>query len=258
MALKSLRHTLAFLLYPIVPLSALSCVSSLERSLKEVNVPDGVDQVVLVTTDGWEADSGTMRLFERVEGGWRESGTCMDVVVGRNGMGWGCGIPWDAKEGPLKTEGDGRSPAGAFEFQTAFGYDSLPPEGTRMPYRSITKDDYFVDDPLSEDYNRWVRLESGKDPSARWRSFERMLRPDGLYSLGIVIKHNSDPVVKGKGSAIFIHIWKSAKMPTAGCTALSRPDLLRLLGWLDPQKSPLLLQLPIHEIKDFRIRPPFD
>ena len=71
-----------------------------------------------------------------------------------------------------------------------------------------------------------------------------MKRDDDLYELGIVVEHNMHPFQKGRGSAIFLHVWRRADQPTAGCTAMSRADMLRLLQWLDPSGKPFLLQLP--------------
>ena len=70
-------------------------------------------------------------------------------------------------------------------------------------------------------------------------SYETMLRSDGLYDLGAVIRYNMDPVVSGQGSAIFIHIWRNGgRKPTAGCVALDQGRLRKLLGWLDANKHP--------------------
>ena len=62
------------------------------------------------------------------------------------------------------------------------------------------------------------------------RSFEEMRRTDSLYEVGIVIGHNRSPVVKGCGSAIFFHIWRGRGIPTSGCVAMAREDLLRILS----------------------------
>jgi L,D-peptidoglycan transpeptidase YkuD (ErfK/YbiS/YcfS/YnhG family) len=44
-----------------------------------------------------------------------------------------------------------------------------------------------------------------------------------------VLNYNTNPVVKNKGSAIFIHIAKNNYKPTAGCVALKKSDLIKLL-----------------------------
>jgi L,D-peptidoglycan transpeptidase YkuD (ErfK/YbiS/YcfS/YnhG family) len=39
-----------------------------------------------------------------------------------------------------------------------------------------------------------------------------------------------NPIIKNKGSAIFIHIAKKNYSPTKGCIALSKIDLLEILN----------------------------
>ncbi len=245
---------------PAIVLSTLMmlfgrCRADLQSRLGAIDVPDRVSQLVVVLSENWDSSVGVMRLFEREEGDWREVGPRMDVVLGGNGMGWGIGVPWKQRSGPIKVEGDGRSPAGAFELTATFGYAPRPPDGTALPYRPVTEYDYFVDDPVSEDYNKWVRIGEDDKPTDRWYSFEIMLRPDSLYEYGIIVGHNMAPVVKRRGSAIFIHIWRSPGVPTSGCTALARSDLLHLISWLDIAHNPLLLQLPGTEIDGFRFLP---
>ena len=62
---------------------------------------------------------------------------------------------------------------------------------------------------------------------------------DDRYKYGIVVEYNTDPVIKGAGSAIFIHVRRGENMPTLGCVALSESDILKVLGWLDPKRKPL-------------------
>ncbi len=131
-----------------------------------------------------------------------------------------------------KREGDGKSPSGIFPLGIAFGYD--PSVKTRMKYRQAEEDDFWVDDVDSEDYNRWVK---GRPKAASW---EKMKREDDQYKYGLVIEYNMHPVVKGKGSAIFLHVWKDGGA-TLGCVSMSEEMVLNILGWLDPAKRPLII-----------------
>ena len=79
-----------------------------------------------------------------------------------------------------------------------------------------------------------------------WSSSESMLRVGGPYRCGIMIEHNWRPR-PGLGSCIFLHVWDSARRGTAGCTAVSSAHLEQLLHWLDAQKNPLIVQLPLPE-----------
>ena len=131
-----------------------------------------------------------------------------------------------------KREGDGKSPSGIFPLGIAFGYD--PSVETKMPYRQATADDFWVDDVNSEDYNKWVK---GEPNAASW---EKMKRDDDRYKYGIVIEYNMHPIVKGKGSAIFLHEWNEGDS-TLGCVSISEEMILKILGWLDPAKRPLII-----------------
>ena len=80
---------------------------------------------------------------------------------------------------------------------------------------------------LVGNYNRLVTL-----PYAA--SHEEMWLADGLYDLVVVIGYNTDPVVPGRGSAIFLHVARPDFSPTAGCIAIARDPLAALLGLLGP------------------------
>lgn len=216
--------------------------------------PFRIQQVVLVTAAAWTSDAGKLSLFSKVAEQWRPEGAGIPVMLGENGLGWGSGIHRTIMDSPQKSEGDSKAPAGVFRLGPAFGYDTEPPTDTLMPYRCISENDYFVDDVQSDDYNRWVRLDGHTEtPQQMWNSWEEMKRPDHLYELGAVVEHNAAPVVKGKGSAIFLHVWQARGVPTAGCTAMAKEDLACLIQWLDPVKNPCLIQAPVDELERLRL-----
>jgi L,D-peptidoglycan transpeptidase YkuD (ErfK/YbiS/YcfS/YnhG family) len=78
-----------------------------------------------------------------------------------------------------------------------------------------------------------------KRGSTRASSYEVMRRDDDLYKYGIIVEYNTDPVIKGYGSAIFFHLWRGKEAPTEGCVALSEENLTRILRWLNPEARPL-------------------
>ena len=212
-------------------------------------------QVIVVTTSHWNAVEGQLRRYERATAHeeWRPVGDPISIVVGKNGLGWGIGVtPTDDAQvrsaaDPVKREGDGRAPAGAFALGTAFGYASEPLRGLKMPYLNLTASIECVDDPGSKHYNRIVdRSVHAPD----WNSSEHMRNAGESYRWGIVVDHNgtvtgdANPPVPGGGSCVFLHIWHSHDQGTAGCTAMSQTDLKTLLTWLDPAGQPLLVQLP--------------
>ena len=219
-----------------------------------VSCSSSIRQVVLVTATSWTSDDGSLHLFSKAAERWCLEERHIPVMLGKNGLAWGSGIHRTISDPPQKAEGDSKAPAGVFRLGTAFGYDSKPPAGTSIPYRYITENDYYIDDVESEDYNRWVTLGGNEEsPERRWNSWEEMKRPDHLYELGAVVEHNTAPVVKGKGSAIFVHVWKARGVPTAGCAAMAKDDLVSLIRWLKPANNPCLIQAPVDELDRLRV-----
>lgn len=128
-----------------------------------------------------------------------------------------------------KREGDGATPAGRFPLREVFYRpDRLrPPPGCRLPVVAIDPGLGWCDDPADAAYNRPVRL-----PFAP--SHEQLWRDDGLYDLLAVLGYNDDPVIPGRGSAIFLHVARPDFAPTEGCVALALADLIALLDRCRP------------------------
>ncbi|RRN53910.1 hypothetical protein EIM48_14580 [Pseudoxanthomonas sp. SGNA-20] len=207
-------------------------------------------QLVVVTTAGWDAATGTLRYYERegAQSPWREAGH-FAVAIGRNGAAWGQGLhpAADQGQGPAKREGDGRSPAGVFALGSAFGYLPAGEAATALPYRQMDASHWCMDVPESPHYNRIVDArEVGEAAVAGSSEPMRLdLHHDGdpRYRLGLVIAHNPDNA-PGAGSCIFAHLWRQPGEATAGCTAMAEADMRRLLAWLDPAAQPRLVLLP--------------
>jgi L,D-peptidoglycan transpeptidase YkuD (ErfK/YbiS/YcfS/YnhG family) len=224
--------------------------------LTQFGVPESVRQLVVVTSDSWSSAVGILNKFEFRDGRWCEVDAAFPVVLGRRGSAWGHGLHNTVGLGPQKEDGDERVPAGIFRLGPAFGYDKDLKPVLQFPYRQATRTDYFVDDDDSADYNTWVQLpEAANNPRAHWKSFEVMRRPDDLYRLGIVIQQNTAPAVRGHGSAIFLHIWRSATTPTAGGVGLRESNLRRLIDWLAPGATPVLVAAPREALAKLRFKP---
>jgi D-alanyl-D-alanine dipeptidase len=204
-------------------------------------------QAVVVTTKDWNATTGIARRYERksLTAKWKAVGESFPVVVGRSGLATTREDGWDLDlttlRGLLKREGDGKSPAGMFPLTFAFG-SSMKPESLTFPYTRLGQYTECVDDVNSHHYNKIV----GRDQVGifDWKSSEKMFEIMPEYELGVFVAYNSYPVTKGGGSCIFLHVWKDAGSPTAGCTAMGRLDLERIVGWLEPELNPYLVQLP--------------
>jgi len=189
---------------------------------------ENTGQILLVTDESFLfLTSHKIYPLEKTDSSWRQAMKPIDAVIGKNGF---------APQGE-KREGDGRTPSGLFRLKIAFGYPPSAP--TQMPYLQILEDDLWIDDPNDPDYNRLIKKNQTKAAS-----YERMKRDDDLYKYGIVIEYNTDPVIKGLGSAIFLHVWAGANSTTAGCVAVSEDDILKILGWLNPMKNPMMFINP--------------
>jgi L,D-peptidoglycan transpeptidase YkuD (ErfK/YbiS/YcfS/YnhG family) len=122
-----------------------------------------------------------------------------------------------------KREGDGCTPRGAFEIVDWYA----PPGPPRLPRRHgmariIKPTTGWCDDPDHPSYNRPVIL-----PLAA--RHEGMTRTDGKYDIVGVLSWNIRPRIRGRGSAIFLHLNESRTKGTEGCVALTRADMRRLL-----------------------------
>ena len=140
--------------------------------------------------------------------GARFMGRRFPCVVGRGGI----------IDPGRKREGDGATPAGIHRF-TGLLYRPdrlMPPADWALP---LGPPDLWSDDPQDIDYNWHVRAPHSF-------SHERLTRPDPMYDAILLTDWNWPDAVPGRGSAIFVHIWRRPGHPTAGCVAFARADLL--------------------------------
>jgi zinc D-Ala-D-Ala dipeptidase len=204
---------------------------------------DSSTQLVLVVTPAWDSTSGSLRRFERdtPAGAWRQVGDVEPIVVGRTGVAWDDRQVRAAAGEPVKREGDGRSPAGAFALDTAFGFNSRQTvPWVRLPYVRLRETTECVDDARSTHYNTIVDHDSV--PRVDWTSSEKMREID-QYAYGVHVAYNAPPTPL-RGSCIFLHVWAGPRSVTAGCTAMEVEALKTLIGWIDPRRRPMLVQLP--------------
>jgi D-alanyl-D-alanine dipeptidase len=226
-----------------------ACLAALGLAPAVAQIPEQTQELLVVIAPDWSDLHGTAQRLVRRDHSFRVVGPPFPVVLGHNGMGWGRGLPLsEPRPGPIKHEGDGKSPAGLFALGTAFGY--APRAETTLPYRWLSPEIRCPDDASSSHYNQLV---DDRQVTKDWNSAETMRRDDELYNLGVVVNHNT-PASPGAGSCIFLHVWEGPDSGTVGCTAMASDDLRRLLRWLDPTARPLLLQLPKSEYRHYRAR----
>lgn len=198
-----------------------------ELLIDKINGKGNAEQAIVVTANSSSSVSVIITTFEKSNGTWRQVAS-FSGNIGRTGFTYN------------KVEGDGHSPIGIFSLGTAFGRYANP--GTAMRYRQSTTNDFWVDDVNSSLYNTW----QVGPASGRWNSAEKMYIPS--YNYGFVINHNTTSRTPGKGSAIFFHVWSGPGNGTAGCTSTSSDNVIRTLKWLNPSKSPIIIQGPMSNV----------
>ena len=121
-------------------------------------------------------------------------------------------------------EGDSITPRGIFKLVKVFyRADKIKNLQTSLKKIRIKKNMGWCDDSKSKFYNKLIRLPSNF-------GCEKLYRSDRLYDLVVVLNYNLNPIIKNKGSAIFIHIAKKSFKKTQGCIALNKEDLINLLS----------------------------
>ncbi len=122
-----------------------------------------------------------------------------------------------------KSEGDGATPAGRWPMRyVMYRADRVVRPITGLPVERIRPDSGWCDDPASRDYNKPVQL-----PYAH--RHEKLWRTDHVYDLIVVLGHNDNPAVPGKGSAVFMHLNRPDGSATQGCIALRHSHLCQVL-----------------------------
>mgnify|MGYP003387785193 FL=1 len=130
---------------------------------------------------------------------------------------------------PDKSEGDGGTPTGSFPLrQVFFRPDRLPPPETPLPIQALKQHDGWCDDSEANEYNTLIQKPFS-------RRHEQLWRDDSVYDVIVVLGYNDAPALKGKGSAIFLHVAKPNYSPTEGCVALSLDNLLHVLKTITPE-----------------------
>ena len=212
--------------------SASGCPPTLANQLASTG--SGTQLVTLVAPRR-TSTQGTLQL-------WRKSGDCWLAVAGP----W---TAWLAQRGvsDRHREGDRTTPTGLYGFERVM-YGLAPNPGVRYAYHRIRCGDWWVEDPRSPYYNRFRHVRCGARPPFRVTS-EDMSRSPTAYRHLAVLSYNTDPIVPGRGSGIFLHA--STGRPTLGCVSLPLGQLLTLLRWLRPAGEPLIVIGTRAEIRRF-------
>lgn len=125
-----------------------------------------------------------------------------------------------------KQEGDKSTPTGVHHI-TGLWYR---PDRLAAPApwaRPIGPGDLWCDAPGHPAYNHHAR-------APLTASHERLRRADPLYDLILTTDWNWPDAAPGRGSAIFLHQWRSPHFGTAGCIAFSRHHLIWIAARAEP------------------------
>ena len=121
-------------------------------------------------------------------------------------------------------EGDNITPKGIFKIiKIYYRPDKIKKIKTLIKKIKIKKDMGWCDDPNSSFYNKQIKLPTKY-------GHEKLHRNDNLYDLIIVLDYNTNPIIKNKGSAIFLHVSKNSYQKTKGCIALKKEHLIKIIS----------------------------
>jgi L,D-peptidoglycan transpeptidase YkuD (ErfK/YbiS/YcfS/YnhG family) len=122
-----------------------------------------------------------------------------------------------------KKEGDKITPKGIYKIVNVYyRQDRIKKISSKLKLIKIKKNMGWCDDPDSKNYNELIKVPAKC-------SYEQLFRNENTYDLIIVLNYNMNPVIKNKGSAIFIHVAKKNYKKTAGCIALKKKHLIKLI-----------------------------
>ena len=125
--------------------------------------------------------------------------------------------------GIKRKEGDLITPKGKYKIKyILYRKDRISKIQSKLKKIVITKNMGWCDDPKSKDYNKLIKLPTNY-------SYEKLYRRENIYDLILVLNFNMRPIVRKKGSAIFIHIAKKNYKKTEGCIALKKAHLLKII-----------------------------
>jgi L,D-peptidoglycan transpeptidase YkuD (ErfK/YbiS/YcfS/YnhG family) len=206
-------------------------------------------QLIIISTTNWNSVSGQMQRFARdsTKHSWKAVGKPVPIVVGKQGMGWDLHIK-KMGQPVIKHEGDNLTPVGVYAIGPTFGFDEKN-KNNKINYFPLTDKSICVDDVKSNYYNQLI--DSANIPQKDWNSGEQM-RQTPLYKLGAMVQYNTNPVTPGAGSCIFLHIWRSPILGTAGCIAMEEYTLQETLSWLNARKNPVIAIFPMQIYKNLR------
>ena len=125
--------------------------------------------------------------------------------------------------GKKEREGDKITPRGTYKIiKIYYRNDRVKKILSKFKLFKIKKNMGWCDDPKSKKYNQLVKVPNKY-------GYEKLNRKDNIYDLVLVLNYNMKPIIKNKGSAIFIHIANKNYKKTAGCIGLKKSHLINVI-----------------------------
>ena len=126
-----------------------------------------------------------------------------------------------------KKEGDMATPKGLYKLgMLYYRKDRIKSLKCKIRKKIIKKNMGWCDNPKSKKYNQEISFPFKF-------SAEKLYRKDRIYDFFINIKYNHFPIIKGKGSAIFLHLSNKNYKATKGCIGLQKKDFLKILPFIN-------------------------
>lgn len=193
---------------------------------------ENVQQLLVVYNCQPENYTASFVALEKKGTGYNVKLGPVEVGIGKNGFA----LPFH------KMEGDGKSPTGIFRLGKLFSYEKQ--FETLLENQQTTAEDKWIDDPNSKDYNTYIK------GATNAKSYENLVLNNDAYKYCLVIEYNTNPIVKGKGSAIFLHLAIKKPSFTAGCVAIDEVRMKSLVNWLDPKQNPTIIMGNLNVLKN--------
>ena len=176
-------------------------------------------QIITVQASSSSATSAVLNTWTRLpSGGYQHLLGPISAWVGYNGVGHA-------------NESSSTTPAGVFTLTQAFG--NAPNNGSGLPYFQAGPRDWWDENPASPQYNRHVVQTASPGGNS-----ENLYDSGVAYSHAVVINYNTNPVVPGAGSGMFLHV--SLGKPTQGCVSINPSSLNSIMQWLTPSAHPVI------------------
>ena len=135
--------------------------------------------------------------------------------------------------GLKKKEGDLITPKGKYKIKYLLYRKDRVKIQSKIRKITIKKNMGWCDDPDSKQYNKLIRL-----PSAY--KYEKLYKKENIYDIILVLNYNMNPIIKNKGSAIFIHVARKNYKKTEGCVAIGKLHLLKIAKYLKKNSTVLI------------------